>query len=116
MLIGGSSQLTLVKELLIDCLKDCIIDTCGEKDIAVALGNISEEWYQSEESGETKEDIDNNDANDDTKVDKILLNKNKSMKCKRCGSEKCYKIENKREYHCTEPECGWEGLNINVVF
>ena len=116
LLIGGSSQLTLVKELLIDCLKDCIIDTCGEKDIAVALGNISEEWYQSEESGETKEDIDNNDANDDTKVDKILLNKNKSMKCKRCGSEKCYKIENKREYHCTEPECGWEGLNINVVF
>ena len=116
LLIGGSSQLTLVKELLMDCLKDCIIDTCGEKDIAVALGNISEEWYQSEETKKIKAATPNKGVNDTTKVEEISLNKNKSMKCKKCGSEKCYKIENRREYHCTEPGCGWEGLNIKVVF
>lgn len=109
LLIGGSSKLTLVKELLMDCIQDCIIETCGDNDIA--LGNISEEWYKSQEKQNIKKE-----HNDKTKVNEISLNKNKSIKCKKCGSEKCYKIENRREYHCTEPGCGWEGLNIKVIF
>jgi len=42
LLIGGSSQLTLVRELLKACLPEATIDTCGEKDVAVALGNVVE--------------------------------------------------------------------------
>lgn len=45
LLIGGSSQLTLVKDLLCELLPESIIETCGEKDIAVALGNLE---YQAE--------------------------------------------------------------------
>lgn len=41
LLIGGSSQLTLVRKMLNDILPDVTIDTCGEKDVAVALGNIT---------------------------------------------------------------------------
>lgn len=43
LLIGGSSQITLVRSMLSDILPDSVIDTCGEKDVAVALGNIVEE-------------------------------------------------------------------------
>lgn len=43
MLIGGSSQLTIVRQMLTELLPDTTIDTCGEKDVAVALGNIAEE-------------------------------------------------------------------------
>lgn len=43
LLIGGSSQLTLVRKMLSDILPGITIDTCGEKDVAVALGNITEE-------------------------------------------------------------------------
>lgn len=41
LLIGGSSQLTLVRQMLTEILPTVAIDTCGEKDIAVALGNIA---------------------------------------------------------------------------
>ena len=41
MLIGGSSQLTLIKELFASLLPNACVETCGEKDIAVALGNIA---------------------------------------------------------------------------
>ncbi len=41
LLIGGSSQLMLVRTMLSELLDDAKIDTCGEKDIAVALGNIA---------------------------------------------------------------------------
>lgn len=41
LLIGGSSQLTLIKEQLAKLLPNASVDTCGEKDIAVALGNIA---------------------------------------------------------------------------
>lgn len=41
LLIGGSSQLTLVRQMLTEILPTAAIDTCGEKDIAVALGNIA---------------------------------------------------------------------------
>ena len=43
LLIGGSSQLTIVRQMLTELLPDTTIDTCGEKDVAVALGNIAEE-------------------------------------------------------------------------
>ena len=41
LLIGGSSQLTLIKEQLTTLLPNACVETCGEKDIAVALGNIA---------------------------------------------------------------------------
>ena len=40
LLIGGSSQLTLVRQMLTEALPTATIDTCGEKDIAVALENV----------------------------------------------------------------------------
>lgn len=43
LLIGGSSQLTLIHQMLAELLPNTILDTCGEKDIAVALGNIFDE-------------------------------------------------------------------------
>lgn len=48
LLIGGSSQLTLVRQMLTSILPEATIDTCGEKDIAVALGNIAEMVIQEE--------------------------------------------------------------------
>lgn len=43
LLIGGSSRLTLVRQQLEVLLENVPIDTCGESDIAVALGNIADE-------------------------------------------------------------------------
>lgn len=42
LLIGGSSHLTLVRQELTKLLPDASIEKCGEKDIAVALGNLSD--------------------------------------------------------------------------
>lgn len=42
LLIGGSSHLTLVRQELMKLLPDASIEKCGEKDIAVALGNLSD--------------------------------------------------------------------------
>ena len=42
LLIGGSSRITLVRQQLGALLKEVPIDTCGESDIAVALGNLIE--------------------------------------------------------------------------
>ena len=53
LLIGGSSQLTLVKELLAEIIGDGAIDTCGEKDIAVALGAMDYEEPTEESEGDT---------------------------------------------------------------
>lgn len=41
LLIGGSSKLTMVKELLSELVGNTPIETFGKKDIAVALGNIA---------------------------------------------------------------------------
>ena len=61
LLIGGSSQLTLVRKMLTDVLPNATIDTCGEKDIAVALGNIVIDSQpvqkESEEENNINEDI-----------------------------------------------------------
>lgn len=63
LLIGGSSQLTLVRQMLTEVLSETTIDTCGEKDIAVALGNIVEEQIIIDDSHlqqkKSKEDGDN---------------------------------------------------------
>ena len=50
LLIGGSSQLTLVRQMLFEVLPETTIDTCGEKDIAVALGNVADEQIIIKES------------------------------------------------------------------
>ena len=39
MLIGGSSQIPLVQDLL-GKLGDCSVESCGEKDVVVALGTL----------------------------------------------------------------------------
>lgn len=65
LLIGGSSQLTLVKQMLAEILPNAVIDTCGEKDIAVALGNIADENITVESQPKPKESIAKNDNKDD---------------------------------------------------
>lgn len=100
LLIGGSSQLTLVREMLTELLPESEIDTCGEKDIAVALGNI----YTPEKDKKGPENPPFAEP----------LNMNKSMICKKCRSEKCYKLVERSGYHCLD--CGWEGKNITVTF
>ena len=61
-MIGGSSQLTLVRKMLTDVLPNATIDTCGEKDIAVALGNVADEQIIMNESEKIATDDDKNDA------------------------------------------------------
>ena len=110
LLIGGSSQLTLVKELLAEVIEEADIDTCGEKDIAVALGNID---IKGEEKGEGE-------------VDELPypppreIKKHLTMRCKnvKCGSERCYRFKdldpiNGFVYHCVD--CGWEGNNSSWI-
>lgn len=86
LLIGGSSRLTLVSELLAKEFPDAKIETCGEKDIAVALGNIADNVKQ-ELPYEIREGI---------KIEK----KHISIKCPECGSEDCLKLYNRKDYHC----------------
>ena len=105
LLIGGSSQLTLVKELLCELLPESMIETCGEKDIAVALGNLD---YIAEQPSSLEE----TNKPENNKFPK--LDKSRSMKCRECQSEECYKMIGKPGYHCTK--CGWEGRNIIVHF
>lgn len=42
LMIGGSSNLSIVKEMLSELVKDVNVETSGEKDISVALGNIAD--------------------------------------------------------------------------
>lgn len=106
LLIGGSSQLTLVKDLLCELLPKSIIETCGEKDIAVALGNLD---FIAEQPSLSEENINVSKDNESSE-----LNRRKSMKCRECQSEECYKMIGKPGYHCTK--CGWEGKNITLCF
>lgn len=62
LLIGGCSQLTLVRQMLFEVLPETTIDTCGEKDIAVALGNVADEQIIIKESEKKVTDDDENDA------------------------------------------------------
>lgn len=95
LLIGGSSQLTLVRKMLTDVLPNATIDTCGEKDIAVALGNIAEEIKASKT--DTQDTID----------------RNRSILCPSCGSKECYHNVGKKGYHCLA--CGYDGPNVKVI-
>ena len=103
LLIGGSSQLTLIRNMLQDLLPNTPLDTCGEKDVAVALGNIMEETVNIEPPGPEIQPIDG-------------LNYERSITCKNpdCKSSRCYKKIDKPGYHCMD--CGWEGKNIVVVY
>ena len=110
LLIGGSSQLTLIKEQFATLLPNASVETWGEKDIAVALGNnyvanITKSEPATNSTG----------GEEDSEID-IPLNTSKSIKCKNpvCGSEKCYKIMGRPGYHCVES--GWEGANVTVTF
>lgn len=103
LLIGGSSQLTLVRQMLTETLPEATIDTCGEKDIAVALGNIADE-----------SDFNKKETDDYPKDDEIELDFSRHINCIECTSSKCYKIKGKPGYHCIN--CGWEGVYRIVHF
>ena len=109
LLIGGSSQLTLIKELFASLLPNASIETCGEKDIAVALGN---NYVRIDDS----QDVLSQSEDTEEFTNDLPLNMSKSIKCKNpvCGSDKCYKIIGRLGYHCID--CGWEGVNVIVTY
>ena len=111
LLIGGSSQLTLVRQMLFEVLPETLIDTCGEKDIAVALGNIAEETGTKKVSSN---DIINPNRQDE-KSDNILsmIDRNRAILCPSCGSKECYHHAEKIGYHCLN--CGYDGPNVKVT-
>lgn len=115
LLIGGSSQLTLVQRLLAEQLGDVPIDTFGEKDIAVALGTLTEHMAKSR-----SDEVSNSSPK--TEVDmSVFRHPLKQIKncidgggCMKCGSNECYKlVEPMGEYRCLK--CGWQGKNIKVT-
>lgn len=112
LLIGGSSQLTLVRQMLTDILPEATIDTCGEKDIAVALGNIAEEAIPTK--AESSNDRNNSQANIKKESPfNCELDCNRSISCPSCGSKECYHHIGKRGYHCLT--CGYDGPNVKVI-
>lgn len=109
LLIGGSSRISLVTKLLKNLIPNASIETCGEKDIAVSLGNLLIcEPIQTEDKNLLKEE--------NTKKVNINFDATRSIKCKNpdCGSSKCYKLVDELGYICIE--CGWKGKNITVRF
>lgn len=108
LLIGGSSQLTLIRDLLQERFDGNVpVETCGEKDIVVALGNIC------------SDDLLNSSIPDTPKIDFAFptnepLNKERFINCKRCSSKNCFHFRDKKGYHCLD--CGWEGLNVSVQY
>lgn len=113
LLIGGSSQLTLVRELLQGIVENCDIDTFGEKDIAVALGNICTAWQKTIKAEEAK--TTSVTTQQPTEVKKIPpLKREKSIICPKCKSANCFKQDGKVGYYCID--CTWEGLNIKVTY
>jgi len=105
LLIGGSSQITLVRQMLEEVFPEAPIDTCGEKDIAVALGNVAEESslnIQSSVSEETSKD-----------VSSVKIDINRAITCPSCESKKCYHHLDKPGYYCTT--CGYDGPNVKVT-
>lgn len=95
LMIGGSSRLKLLQELLSDVVgEDTVIETCGDRDIVVALGNVNEP-----------------DPNIDSS---IKIDRSKSIKCQHCGSDNCFKIIGRASYYCLD--CGEECKNIIVIY
>ena len=120
LLIGGSSQLTIIRDMLLTKLgHGTTIETCGEKDIVVALGNIA-----SHEIIQISEELtpDDNNTSNYLYPSEEPLNYDRAICCKNCGKERCYhfaqgaKVEEKKKtwYHCVD--CGWEGPNVVVRY
>lgn len=57
LMIGGSSNLSIVKEMLSKLVEDVNIETSGEKDISVALGNIADYHVTSQKHDNSIEPI-----------------------------------------------------------
>src|SRR5574344_330008 len=113
LLIGGSSQLSIIRSMLHDILPDSILDTCGEKDVAVALGNI----YVETEKTKIVDDNSQKENSKSKKVnDEVKLNYDRSITCKNpnCHSKRCSKLIEPPGYHCVD--CGGEGKNVVVVY
>lgn len=87
-------------------MPEATVDTCGEMDVAVALGNIVEEVIKSE----TKKSNDNSNGQD---IPNCKINRNKSILCPACGSNECYHHANKFGYLCLS--CGYDGPNVKVT-
>ena len=113
LLIGGSSQLTLVQQMLTDILPEATIDTCGEKDIAVALGNIAEKATIAQTA--YSNDIVSSEPQDEKKKDipQCEIDRNKFISCPLCGSKECYHHVKKTGYRCLT--CGYDGPNVKVT-
>ena len=104
LMIGGSSRLKLLQDLLTEVVGDAVIETCGERDIVVALGLIA----SVSEYGEILEEITS------PIITTAPLDVNRRIKCPNCGSNECYKIIDRIGYHCTH--CDWEGPNVRIKF
>lgn len=52
LMIGGSSRLKLLQELLNEVVGDAVIETCGERDIVVALGLVRNMAEKTEDVGD----------------------------------------------------------------
>lgn len=112
LLIGGSSQLTLVQQMLADVLPEATIDTCGEKDIAVALGNIAEEATIGKIA--SFNNIVSSEPQDKKKdILQCEIDRNRFISCPLCGSKECYHHVGKRGYRCLI--CGYDGPNVKVT-
>jgi len=67
LLIGGSSKITLVREYLQTLCPQSIVETCGEKDIVVAIGNVIDKdihHLQHEIDNSSKDKDSFHDSND----------------------------------------------------
>ncbi|MGM9853079.1 MAG: Hsp70 family protein [Muribaculaceae bacterium] len=109
LLIGGSSKILLVTKLLSDIFPSASIETCGEKDIAVALGNLLLCETPAPSPSPEKKAVPAPEP--DVKIDR-----GRSIVCKNpsCGSSNCYKLVDEPGYLCLD--CGWKGKNIVLRF
>lgn len=114
LLIGGSSRIQLVRELLQELCPKSIVETCGDKDIVVALGNISVQVCSNSYENEIVQDSPIIEDNTDVYELQGLIDRNKFIKCKHCGSMQCYKIIGKSGYHCLD--CHQNSKNITITF
>lgn len=74
LMIGGSSNITLVKDLLLELVEDAEIITSGEKDVSVALGNIAQECYSDEfEEDYTEETSYDNEFDSSVNVSRLTV-------------------------------------------
>lgn len=113
LLIGGSSQLSLIRELLPAHLdSDTELETCGEKDIVVALGNIADSFLGESVEKSSKQQLTIKPKVQCKYPSKAPLDYNRSIKCLKCNSLHCYHFAEKPGYHCED--CGWEGANVII--